>query len=100
MTDTLKDVWEFLDGDYLKDYAPKTKELYLWGLNHHRATNPFLLFLDVIGYSDEHGLGRMAPTATLGYMEAGYMADALTEWADSPRNVEEWVTALLGCDNS
>lgn len=100
MTDTMKDVWEFLDGGYLKDIAPKTKDLYLWGLNFDFGNNPFALFLDIIGYTDEHGLGRMTTPVTLGYVEGGYLADALTEWADRPYRVNEWLDALMECHNS
>lgn len=93
---TTKSVWDFLEEP--NRHASKTQELYSWGLNYDFRNNPFWQFVDLIGWSDEQGLGRMTDPVTLGYVEAGYMAEALTEWADNPRGVEEWLEALLACN--
>lgn len=99
MTTKPKEVWQFLEGGYLKDLAPKTETLYLWSLNFDDVrTNPFWLFLDLIGWSQEKYGRRMSdPDTTLAYLEADLVALALTEWANEPRNVEEWLTALMEC---
>jgi len=97
MTDTqdTMTVWDLLEQP--NRFAPETQALYSWGLNCDYKNNPFWHFLDMIGYTDEHGLGNMSSTLRLGYMEAGYLADALTEWADNPYGVEAWLDKLMAC---
>ena len=89
--------------DYLEDSpynAPEAEHLYRWGLNYDRDQNPFLVFLDLIGWSAEN-LGRterMGQTVILDYVGAGYLADALTEWSDNPQEVEAWVAGLMNTE--
>lgn len=96
-TETTTDVWEFLERP--NRYAEKAQALYSWGLNCERNSNPFLVFLDLIGWSVEHYGGRLCVMPEhLGYVELGYLADALKEYADAPHEVTAWVTELMNCE--
>ena len=37
--------------------------------------------------------------STIGYVEAGYLADALKEWSDNPQQVENWITELMATED-
>jgi hypothetical protein len=54
------------------------------------------LFLDLIGWSEDE-LGE--PYASLGYVELGKLAEALTEYADRPHDVREYVDALMAAES-
>lgn len=89
-----KTVWEFLE--LPNEYASNTQHLYSWGLNCERNSNPFLVFLDLIGWSVENFGGRLCVMPKhLGYVELGYLADALTEYADQPHEVTAWIDELM-----
>jgi hypothetical protein len=94
-TDTTITVWEFLELPNPK--APQAQALYEWGLNCNRDCNPFLVFLDLIGWSKEN-YGEnliMGSFGSLGYLELSYLADALNEYANDPHAVTAWVDALM-----
>jgi hypothetical protein len=97
-TDTTTSVWEFLE--LPNRYATEAQDLYSWGLNCDRNANPFLVFLDLIGWSKEnYGSDMIArDLGYLGYVELGYLADALNEYADAPHEVTAWVDALMMCE--
>lgn len=93
----MTDVWEFLERP--NRYAPEAQALYSWGLNCNNNGNPFLFFLDLIGWSEEnYGERIIQVPASLGYMELDYLGDALKEYADNPREVTEWLDALMACE--
>lgn len=98
MKSRVRDVWEFLEQP--NDVAPEAQQLYSWGLNCDRAANPFLLYLDLIGYSQEnYGENICQTVPDLGYTELCYLADALNEYATSrPRDVRGWVDDLMQCE--
>ncbi len=94
---TTRNVWEFLEQP--NDKAIQTEELYRWGLNCDHNANPFLVFLDLTGWSqDNYGERMITKPDNLGYMELDYLADALKEYACNPRGVTEWVDALMACE--
>jgi hypothetical protein len=97
-TETTTDVWEFLERP--NRYAPEAQALYSWGLNCNRDSNPFTVYLDLIGWSKENYGSDLVirDLGYLGYMELDYLADALREYANSPREVTEWVNALMACE--
>ena len=74
-----------------------------WSTNHDYP-RPFVLFLDIIGYSDEEygepmfNLNKCAER--FGYMEIGKLADALNEYALNPRDVREYVNKIMAADES
>ena len=92
-----QDMWEFLE-DESHEHPKETKALFEWSLNYDHEQRPFNLFLDLIGYSEENYGAPMSNGVTLGYLEADYLSDALKEWANSPRYVEEWVTTLMNSE--
>jgi hypothetical protein len=97
-TDTTTSVWEFLERP--DDRAPEAHDLYRWGLNCERDSNPFLVFLDLIGWSEEN-YGEhlvMGSFGSLGYVEQDYLGRALMAYALNPRRVEQWVTELMNCE--
>ena len=97
-TDTTTSVWEFLERP--NTHARQAQACYSWGLNCNRDSNPFLVFLDLIGWSgDNYGEHLvMGSFGSLGYTELSYLADALNEYALFPNEVTEWVTALMMCE--
>jgi hypothetical protein len=100
-TTTTKNIWDFLEESDCP--SPHTKELFTWSLNYDHETRPFNLFLDMIGYSEEHYGTQMWTgnySTTIGYVEADYLGDALKEWADNPQKVEQWITNLFACEDS
>ena len=70
--------------------------LFHWSTNYS-FPSPASLFLDLIGHSEEtlgHCLcGQSMPS--IGYLEAGYLGEALTAWSDCPSEVYSHVEQLL-----
>lgn len=70
-------------------------ELYFWGTNYDFGNNPYSLFLDLIGYSDELGIGKCFDYnknfSNLGYLELDYLADALKAYAEIGADAYEFV---------
>lgn len=110
-TETTTDVWEFLERP--NTHARQAQACYQWGLNCDRSGNPFLVFLDLIGWSEENYgqhliLGQskhegrreqhLSDVMSLGYTELSYLADALNEYALFPNEVTEWLNALMMCE--
>lgn len=98
MKSRIRDVWEFLEQP--NDIAPEAQQLYSWGLNCDRDSNPFSLYLDLIGWSqDNYGEKICQTVPELGYTELCYLADALNEYATArPRDVRGWVDDLMQCE--
>jgi len=89
------DVYEYVDN--APDYAEETAALWSWSLNCEYPT-PFTLFMDLIGYSEEHfgeALVKDTTAVGLGYVEQSYLADAMKEYSNRPRDIEDWITELL-----
>ena len=90
-------VWDYLERE--NPHAQHTQALYSWGLNCERTSNPFLVFLDLIGWSVENYGGRLCVMPDkLGYTELSHLADALNEYALFPNEVTEWLNALMMCE--
>jgi hypothetical protein len=85
--------------DNAPTYCEGVADLYRWSANYDDFL-PFRKFLDLIGYADEEwGSEAIAdwkePWRGLGYMELAQLADALTEYANRPLDVKEWIGKLL-----
>jgi hypothetical protein len=97
----MQDVWEMLEQD-APNGCEGVQDLYSWSLNFDAGRGPFSLFVDLIGWSDEHfgepiyNLSDMS----LGYLELGKLAAALTEYADRPQDVTAYVDALLNAESA
>ena len=94
------DIWKMLEAD-----APAgcegIQDLYSWSLNFDAGKGPMTLFLDLIGWSDEQ-IGEplySLKDASLGYVELSKLAKALSEYADSPHEVREYVDQLLAAES-
>jgi hypothetical protein len=107
MTITIKQTADKLDGalawadDHAPTYAEGVATLYSWSSNYEDF-KPFRKFLDLIGYPETaYGDDTVTladwsrPTDGLGYMEIGYLADALQEYANRPEDVERFIMELL-----
>lgn len=83
-------------------YCEGVADLYSWSSNYNNF-EPFVKFLDLIGYSeDEYGAPQLDwtdPTRSLGYVELAKLAEALTEYANRPHDVVEWVRQLLAIES-
>jgi hypothetical protein len=95
------DVWEALE-----DPTPAvahTADLYHWSTNYDAGKGPFTLFLDLIGWSDEHigqNLYDLAFSVGLGYMELDKLGKALVEYSEAPSIVMEYVVLLLELESN
>lgn len=79
------------------DGCSDVADLYDWSLNYDAGKGPFTLFCDLIGWSEDE-IGETLydlKSASLGYVELGKLADALTEYANRPHDVRAFVDALL-----
>jgi hypothetical protein len=77
------------------------RDLYSWSLNYDPGKGPFTLFLDLIGWSEDE-IGEPMydmKTMSLGYLELGKLADALTKYADDPGCVREYVDQLIEAES-
>jgi hypothetical protein len=69
--------------DTTKQQFEGIETLYQWSFNFDRESNPFHLFLDLIGYSKENwGENWLKETPELGYLEMHYLANALEEYSN------------------
>lgn len=99
MTTTTNNLWEMLENP--PKYAKRTAELFSWSLNYDYGHRPFYLFLDMVGWTEENGIGKMYAYdfSHLGYMEIDHLGDALKEYADKPSEVTAWVDALMASED-
>lgn len=97
--DTMTDIWEMLEQPAAQGCAG-VQDLYSWSLNYDAGKGPFTLFLDLIGWSEEE-IGEplyALKDASLGYLELGKLAVALTEYADAPHEVRDYVDKLMAAE--
>jgi len=93
-------VWEYTEN--APDYVEATADLWHWSTNYQAGQGPITLFLDLIGWSDEQigePLYNMRD-AKLGYVELSKLAAALTEYANRPHDVRDWIDGLLAYDEA
>ena len=96
-----QDIWEMLEED-APSGCEAVQDLYSWSLNYEAGKGPMTLYLDLIGWSEDH-LGEplySLADASLGYLELGKLADALTAYADRPHDVRAYVDALLEAESA
>lgn len=87
--------------EHTPTYAESVGQLYSWSANF-QDFQPFRKFLDLIGYSEEDlgtALGDWKePASSLGYQELAYLADALTEYANRPNDVVEFIKEVMAVE--
>jgi hypothetical protein len=97
----MQDVWTLLEQDAPSGCAG-VQDLYSWSLNYDAGRGPFTLFLDLIAWSDDN-IGETLfelKGSSLGYVELGKLAVALTEYADRPQDVREYVDTLMEAESA
>jgi hypothetical protein len=98
--ETVKSIWDLLEEDIPN--TQHTRDLFSWSLNFDHDSRPFNLFLDIIGWSNEHIGSTLFDVAMsqrcLGYVEVDYLADAMKEWANHPYAVEEWINLAMSLE--
>lgn len=99
MTTTTHEQGSLEWSDYAPTYCEGVADLYRWSANFDDF-KPWRVFLALISY-ENYGEPVTMPnisTALLGYVELGKIAEALTEYANRPQDVERWIGDLLGVE--
>jgi hypothetical protein len=99
-TEKTASVWELLENP--PTHSTDVAQLYSWSLSCE-GFKPFRAFLDLIGYSSENVGSNLAnwtdPSEGFGYMELGYLAQALLEYSNRPQAVEGFIAELLEAES-
>lgn len=97
-TEQVQTVWDYMDNTHAP-HAQHAQYLFTWGLNYDRANNPFLVYLDLIGWAEEnYGERMLLDFPILGYLEMDLIGDALKEYANNPQSVDRWLIGLMNCE--
>lgn len=83
------------------DYAKETAALVSWSINYNYEDegNPLPIFLDLIGYNEEQfGESSGRKVSPLGFVELGYLGDALREYAERPQDIWNWLERLFASE--
>lgn len=101
MMATDKDIWQLLE-ESAPEGCEAVQDLYSWSLNYDAGKGPFSLFVDLIGWSDEHyGVNFYANgQPRFGWMELDKLGLALREYADRPGDVEQYVALLMSAEDN
>jgi hypothetical protein len=100
---TTTDIWTMLEEDAPTGCAA-VQDLYSWSLNYDAGKGPMTLYLDLIGWSEDnigealYDLSRGG--STLGYVEISKLAAALSEYAEHPHKVRDYVNALVEAESA
>lgn len=83
--------------DNAPEYAEDTAHLFSWCEGNYDFPAPSTLFLDMVGYSEEHfGENQTAnKMPSLGYLEIDLLAKALTEYAKRPNDIRDFVEKIM-----
>ena len=85
--------YEYLDS--APEYAQDTASMINWSANCEWHNSPYALYLDLIGESEERfGENLTTSVPSLGYIELDKLAKALTEYANRPNDIREWLAGL------
>lgn len=90
--------WELIDPDNVEPELEPIADLINWSLNEDEFTT-YALFLDIIGWSDEMFNQDIAasydrPTIRRGWMELGYLKNALSAYWASPQKCYDYLTKV------
>lgn len=91
MTTQNETIWDELENPAIESIA----ELYSWGLNHELHLNPFFIFCDLIGWTEERWGEPFARGGCLDFVGADYVANALRDWATKPNDVNDYIGKLI-----
>lgn len=91
-------IWDMLEADP-PAHCNEVQDLYSWSLNFDPGQGPFPLFMDLIGVSEDmFGENIYKAEYSLGYLELSKLAAALSEYADYPTSVFDYVIELLDAE--
>lgn len=95
-----KTIWDLLENP--PTHSEGVANLVEWSMNYDWKSRPYLIFLDLIGYSDEHYGEKMIDPKNwnLGYLELSYLADALEEYAINPQAVSKFIDDLTEAEDN
>jgi len=105
-TSAPSNVWEYVEA--APAFVGSICDLWSWSLNYDwkDARRPFPLFCDLVGYSLETYGDRLSSwgngnetTEGLGWMELDKLGKALCEYADRPRECDDWLDGLFSMDD-
>lgn len=87
-----------LSSDKIHDLAksigvPKVAELVSWSSNYHVFHRPLDLFFDITGVVGQTQMFR-GEYADFGFVEVGYIGEALVEYSNQPNAVERFFIKL------
>lgn len=89
---------EIIEEEKIFNHLEPIQDFFDWSENHDYPS-PFTLFLDLIGYSQEE-FGETFTTLDqvvnkLGYLELGYLGEALVTYSDRPQESLDFIALLL-----
>jgi hypothetical protein len=88
----IKTIWDELENPAIESIAT----LYSWGLNYDHQQNPFYVFCDIIGWSEEYTGDKLNDgPVSLDYVSSDYFAKALTDYAHKPDDVSNYIAELI-----
>lgn len=70
-------------------------ELYEWGMNYDSENNPFVLFLDLIGWSEEELGTKLSKQEFFGYLEMHMLGQALCVVGDQGQDAYEFAAFIM-----
>lgn len=93
-TKTKRTIWDELENP--SEPVEHVSELASWSMNYDYAQRPYLVFLDLIGYSSEEYGEPLTnlENLVLGYLELDLIGKALQEYATNPEMVTRYIKAL------
>ena len=93
--------------DVAPAYVGNIAHLWSWSLNYDwgDARRPFPLFLDLVGYSQEHygskaSAWSVSEAEGLGWLELDLLGKALCEYADAPHDCDRWLDGLIESESN
>ena len=93
-------IWTLLENP--PTYAESVAQLVEWSMNFDWKSRPYLIFLDLIGYSDEEYGEKMIDPKNwnLGYVELNMLGEALQEYASNPNAVSKFIEDLTKAEDN
>ena len=94
------DVWQYAEN--APAHVEAVSDLWHWSANYDAGKGPITLFLDLIGWSQDN-IGEALydlDDPSLGYVELHKLSKALTQYADRPTDIMEWIEGLLAYDEA
>lgn len=94
-------IWTMLEAEAPQG-CERVQDLYSWSLSFDSGKGPYLLLLDLIGYTvDNFGEAMYdLSDASLGYVELSMLGKALEAYADYPGRVRDYVDELWEAETS